>query len=67
VPVKERMRGSDKIAYIEFPFDPNCDGNIVRVVVLGPKNPEDADIVRTRIAQAGFQNCIVKRSATTYR
>ena len=67
VPVKERMRGSDKIAYIEFSFDQNRDSNIVRTVVLGPKNPEDTDIVRTRIVQAGFQNCIVKRSSTTYR
>lgn len=67
LPVKERMRGSDKIAYIEFPFDPNCDGNIVRTVVLGPKNPEDADTVYTRIVQAGFRNCALKRSSTTYR
>jgi hypothetical protein len=67
VPVKERMRGSDKIAYIEFPIDANREGNIVREVVLGPKNTEDVDIVRNRIERAGFHNFAVKRSSTTYR
>jgi hypothetical protein len=67
VPVKERMRGSDKIAYVEFPIDTNHEGTIVREVILGPKNTEDVDVVRNRIENAGFRHVMVKRSAATYR
>jgi hypothetical protein len=67
VPVKERMGAADKIAYIELPMDPTHEGTIIREVVLGPKNTEDADIVRNRIENAGFRNFIVKKSSTTYR
>lgn len=67
MPVKERMRGSDKVAYIEFPIDASHKGTIVRKVILGPKNTEDVDVVRNCIENAGFQNVMVKRSAATYR
>jgi hypothetical protein len=67
LPVKERMRGSDKIAYIEFPIDADHEGAIVREVILGPKNTEDVDVVQNRIENAGFRHVTVKRSAATYR
>jgi hypothetical protein len=61
------MRGSDKIAYIEFPIDADHEGAIVREVILGPKNTEDVDVVQNRIENAGFRHVTVKRSAATYR
>jgi hypothetical protein len=67
IAVKVRTRGSEEIAYIEFPIDASHEGAIVLEVILGPNNPEDEDMVRNRVEKAGFHNFIVKRSSATYR
>jgi hypothetical protein len=67
IAVKMRTRGSEEIAYIEYPIDADHEGAIVREIILGPNNPEDEDMVRNRVEKAGFRNFAVKRSSTTYR
>lgn len=67
VSVKARTRGSNEIAYIEFPIDANHEGTVVRNVIIGPRNDAALDMVKSRIQKAGFRDFLVKRSSTTYR
>jgi hypothetical protein len=67
VPINTRHRDAEKITYIELPPEKTWQNDDIGEVILGPKNVEDLDLVRTRLESFGFRDFVVKKSASPYR
>jgi hypothetical protein len=65
--VRKRVQGSSEVAYVEVSIDSERVGTIVKEVILGPKNDETPEVVRSRIEAAGFHEFGVRRSFIPYR
>lgn len=63
--IKYRSAGDRLIPFITFHFRP--ENEIIKEVVLGPKNRTPIDIVKTALEQFGHKNVSVKQSDATYR
>jgi len=64
---KYRATESDIRDYYELKFPQEIIKNLIRSVVLGPKNTSDISTVERYLKSNGYDNVTVSRSKTTYR